>query len=178
VNCPASHPPSAGRSFFPEKNIVIRPTVPDDTPILVKLAQETDVFKPHEIQALQEVLDDYHATYQAHGHKSITHETKGHITGFAYYAPAAMTERTWYLYWIAVTRHTQARGIGSALLKHVEEDIRALTGRLLLIETSSLPSYDLTRKFYVKHKYDQAAQIADYYADGDDLVVFRKRMNA
>src|SRR5579859_2262085 len=78
------------REYF-ESTIVIRPTIPADTPALVVLAQETDVFKPHEIQALQEVLDDYHSTYHAHGHKSITHETKGQITGFAYYAPAAMT---------------------------------------------------------------------------------------
>ena len=152
-----------------ETRIVIRPTVPADTPSLVALAQETDVFKPHEIQALQEVLDDFHSTYHAHGHKSITHETKGQITGFAYYAPAAMTDQTWYLYWIAVTRHTQARGIGGTLLKHVEEDIRAGNGRILLIETSSLPHYDLTRKFYLKHHYDLAAQIPDYYATGDHL---------
>jgi ribosomal protein S18 acetylase RimI-like enzyme len=150
--------------------------MPADTPTLVALAKETDVFKPHEIQALQEVLDDYHSTYHAHGHKCVTHETKGQITGFAYYAPAAMTDRTWYLYWIAVTRQTQARGIGGTLLKYVEESIRAERGRFLLIETSSLPNYDLTRKFYLKHHYDQVAQLPDYYADGDSMVVFRKRM--
>ena len=155
---------------------MIRPTVPADTPTLVALARETDVFKPHEIQALQEVLDDYHATNHNHGHKSVTCETKGQITGFAYFAPAAMTDRTWYLYWIAVTWHTQARGIGSSLLKHVEEAIQAAQGRILLIETSSLPNYDLTRKFYLKHQYEKVAQLPDYYADGDDLIVFRKRL--
>ncbi len=92
---------------------MIRPTIPTDTPALVALAAETNVFKPHEIQALQEVLDDYHETFHAHGHKSITYETSGHITGFAYYAPAAMTDRTWYLYWIAVTRQTQARALAA-----------------------------------------------------------------
>jgi ribosomal protein S18 acetylase RimI-like enzyme len=98
------------------------------------------------------------------------------VLGFAYYAPAAMTDRTWYLYWIAVTKQTQARGIGGKLLKYVESDIHTKNGRILLIETSSLPHYDLTRKFYVKHHYDQAAVIADFYADGDSLVVFSKRL--
>lgn len=156
---------------------MIRPTIPADTPTLVALAQETDVFKPHEIQALEEVLDDYHASNHLHGHKSVTDEVKGQILGFAYFAPAAMTDRTWYLYWIAVTRKSQAKGIGSALLKYVEEAIRAEQGRILLIETSSLPHYDLTRKFYLRHHYDQVAQLPDYYADGDDLVVFRKRIS-
>src|SRR5262249_52629948 len=100
------------------------------------------------------------------------------INGFAYYAPTAMTDRTWHLYWIAVMKKTQAKGIGGKILKYVEEDVRKKQGRLFLIETSSLPHYEPTRKFYLKHGYDQAAQIKDYYADGDDLVVFRKKLES
>lgn len=155
---------------------MIRPTTPADTPALLKLTEGTGVFKPHEIQALDEVLTDYHATNKAHGHVAVTFERKGEILGYAYYALAAMTDRTWYLYWIAVTRATQAKGIGSQLLKHAEEEIRALKGRVLFIETSSLPHYEQTRKFYLKHGYELAATLRDYYSDGDDMVVFRKRM--
>jgi len=154
---------------------VIRPSVASDTPQLVELARETGVFKPLEIDALQEVLDDFHAFNQAQGHRAVTCEDAGQPLGFAYYAPAAMTDRTWYLYWIAVTKRIQARGVGTRLLKRAEDDIRAGGGRILLIETSSLPHYDLTRRFYLKHGYHQAATIADFYADGDHLVVFSKR---
>jgi ribosomal protein S18 acetylase RimI-like enzyme len=156
---------------------MIRPTVPEDTPALVALTQATAMFKPAEIQALQEVLDDYHAENRWLGHLSVTDKEDGRTMGFAYYAPASMTDRTWYLYWIAVSKDVQARGLGSALLHYVEEDIRnARQGRLLLIETSSLPHYELTRRFYVKHGYDRLAVLSDYYADGDDMVVFRKRL--
>ena len=155
---------------------VIRPTKPADSRALAALTAQTGVFKSHEIQALNEVLSDYHATNCRLGHQSVTYEEGQEILGFAYYAPAAMTDRTWYLYWIAVTKHTQARGIGSKLLNYVEQDIARQRGRLLLIETSGLPHYDLTRKFYIKHKYEQAAVIADFYSDGDDLVVFSKRL--
>jgi ribosomal protein S18 acetylase RimI-like enzyme len=154
---------------------VIRPTLPADTEALVHLADATTVFKPIEIVALREVLDDYHTTNHRHGHKCVTFEQSGTILGFAYYAPAAMTDHSWYLYWIAVTRHTQARGIGGKLLRYVEEDIARSRGRVLFIETSSLSHYDLTRRFYLKHQYEQAATIPDYYADGDDMVIFRKR---
>src|SRR5438105_4572645 len=156
---------------------MIRPTVPGDTPVLLTLAQGTDVFKPHEIEALKEVLDDYHAENQGLGHRSVSYEQDGQVIGFAYYAPAAMTDRTWYLYWIAVSRQIQARGVGGELLRHTEEDIRKAGGRILLIETSSLPHYDLTRRFYLKHGYDQDAVLRDFYADGDDMVVFRKRLS-
>jgi len=155
---------------------MIRPTVPADTPTLVKIASETSVFKPHEIQALQEVLDDYHESNHEDDHVAITYERDKHILGFAYYAPATMTDRTWYLYWIAVSKLTQAKGIGGALLRHVEDDIRKRHGRILLIETSSLPHYDLTRRFYLKYGYEQEAVLRDFYTDGDDMVVFRKRV--
>jgi GNAT superfamily N-acetyltransferase len=155
--------------------VTIRPTVPGDTPALLEIAEGTGVFKPMEIVALQEVLDDYHDEMRALGHVSVTSEHEGRIIGFAYYAPAAMTDRTWYLYWIAVAKPTHARGVGSKLLHHAEEEIRRSGGRILLIETSSLPHYDLTRRFYHKHGYDRACVLQDYYADGDDLVVFRKR---
>lgn len=156
---------------------MIRPTLPSDGPTILQLATQTGVFKPHEIQALDEVLTDYHVTNKSLGHCSVTYEQMGEILGFAYYAPASMTDRTWYLYWIAVTRDVQARGIGGSLLNYVEDDIRRLGGRILLIETSSLPHYDLTRKFYVKHHYEQTAVIHDFYADGDDMVIYAKRIS-
>src|SRR5690348_1685926 len=130
---------------------MIRPTTTEDTHPLLKLTEGTGVFKPHEIEALNEVLSDYHAVNHQHGHVSVTCEENGQILGYAYYAPAAMTDRTWYLYWIAVSRQLHARGIGSKLLQHAEADIRKRGGRVLFIETSSLPSYEPTRKFYLKH---------------------------
>lgn len=157
---------------------MIRPTAPDDTPTLLALADGTRVFKPPEVVALREVLDDYHAANHAEGHRSVTAEEAGQIVGFAYYAPAAMTDGTWYLYWIAVRQGLQAKGVGTCLLRHAEEDVRRSQGRLLVIETSSLPHYEPTRRFYLKHQYEQAAVLRDFYAEGDDMVVFRKRLTA
>ena len=156
---------------------MIRTTNVSDTPTLLELTRGTGVFKPHEIVALEEVLGDYHATNHLHGHRAVTYEEKGgRVLGYAYFAPAAMTDRTWYLYWIAVTRDTQAKGIGGVLLRHAEEEIRKAGGRVLFIETSSLPHYAQTRQFYVKHGYEVTGVLRDYYADGDDMVVFRKKM--
>jgi ribosomal protein S18 acetylase RimI-like enzyme len=155
---------------------MIRPTAPADAPALAALTAGTGVFKPHEIDALREVLADYFAANHVHGHRAVTDERHGDVVGYAYYAPAAMTDRTWYLYWIAVKKETHARGVGSGLLRHAEDEIRRLGGRVLFIETSSLPHYDLTRRFYLKHGYEVTGALRDYYADGDDMVVFRKRL--
>jgi GNAT superfamily N-acetyltransferase len=154
---------------------MIRPTLPADTASLLPLAEQTGVFKPPEIKALEEVLDDYHASNQAIGHRAVCREQDGKLVGFAYFAPASMTDRTWYLWWIFVGKDCQAGGIGSELLRFAEEEVRRSRGRMLLVETSSQPHYELTRRFYLKHGYERATVLADFYSEGDDMVVFRKR---
>ena len=155
---------------------MIRPTTPADIPTLVALTEATGKFKPLEVVALQEVLDDYFAENQGHGHRSATLEQDGVILGFAYYAPAPMTDRTWHLWWIVVRHDQQGGGIGTALLRHVEEDIRKEQGRILFIETGSQPHYEPTRRFYLKHGYELHATLHDFYAAGDGMVVFRKML--
>jgi ribosomal protein S18 acetylase RimI-like enzyme len=155
---------------------MIRPTVRDDSAAIVQLTLATAVFKPLEIEALREVLDDYFQANQALGHKCVTYEDQGQIVGYAYFAPTPMTDRTWHLFWIAVSKQTQAKGVGGTLLRHVEDAIRGESGRMLVIETSTLPHYELTRRFYLKHGYELDATVHDFYASGDHMAVFRKRL--
>ncbi len=153
---------------------MLRPTVPDDTPPLKRLTAETGFFKPHEIDTLQEVLDDYHAESQAEGHVCFTDERAGEPIGFIYFAPAPMTLGTWEVWWIVVKKDVQARGLGGEMLRFAEDEVRRRQGRVLFIETSSQPLYDPTRRFYQKHGYEEHAVLKDYYAAGDSMVVFRK----
>jgi GNAT superfamily N-acetyltransferase len=156
---------------------MIRTTTQSETDQLVTLAEGTGVFKPLELEGLREVLDDYHAGNIPSGHVAVTLEEDGQPVGFAYYSPTPMTDRTWHLHWIFVVRTGQGRGRGSHLLRYVEDDIVRSGGRLVVLETSSLPSYEPTRKFYLKHGYEQATVVRDYYTDGDDLIIFRKRLS-
>ena len=156
--------------------MTIRPTTPDDTDTLVEMTEATGLFKPIEVEALREVLDDYHAANQEYGHRCVTCEADGQTIGFAYYAPAAMTDRAWHLWWIVVKKDVQAKGVGSAMLRHLEDEIRAEKGRVLFIETGSLPHYELTRRFYLKNGYERHAALKDFYASGDDMIVFRKAL--
>jgi ribosomal protein S18 acetylase RimI-like enzyme len=155
---------------------MIRPARPTDTDTLVAMAADTGVFKPLEVDVLRELLDDFHDGAEAAEARAVVVEDAGRVIGFAYFAPTPMTDRTWHLYWIAVDKTVQARGTGGRLMAHVEAEVSKLGGRVLLIETSSLPSYDLTRRFYLKLGYDQEATVRDFYADGDHQVIFRKRL--
>ena len=155
---------------------MIRPTIPADTPALLALTEGTGLFLPIDLEALDSVLTAYHDENADEGHRCVTLEDEGRVLGFAYYAPEAMTDRSWSLWWIAVLPGQQGRGLGRELLRYVEEAARAAEARVLFIDTSSLPHYEPTRRFYLKHGYAVTGVLSDFYADGDDKVIFRKRL--
>ncbi|MCZ2340361.1 MAG: GNAT family N-acetyltransferase [Bacteroidales bacterium] len=158
---------------------MLRFTTPDDSSVLVTLAAGTGVFKPLEIDTLAEVLDDYHAVCQTeYGHLACTLTVDEVPAGFVYLAPVAMTDRTWEIWWIVVDKNRQGQGLGQKLLAHAEQQAAEAGGRILFIETSSLPHYEPTRRFYRKHGYTLAGQLPDFYAAGDDKVIFRKPLIA
>jgi ribosomal protein S18 acetylase RimI-like enzyme len=153
---------------------MIRPAQPTDVATLVTLTRGTGFFKPLELQALDEVLADYFDTNAALGHHCATLEVAGQAVGYVYVAPAAMTVGTWYLWWIAVAKERQHAGLGTQLLQHGEQVVRQNQGRHLFIETGSTPLYEPTRRFYLRHGYEVAATLPDYYDVGDSMIVFRK----
>ncbi len=101
----------------------------------------------------------------------------GRPAALAYYAPERMTEGTWNVLAIAVHPASQGRGYGTALMRHIEEVLAARGARVLLVETSGVPEFERTRAFYRDLDYDEEARIRDFYAAGDDKVVFRKALH-
>lgn len=155
---------------------MIRPTVPADTDRLVELTAATGFFRPDEVDTLREVLADYFAEEPA-GHACYTSEAGGAIDGYVYLGESdEMADRVWYVWWVAVDPGTQGKGLGRELLRFAEDEARRRGGRVMFIETSGLPIYEATRRFYLKNGYDREAVLRDFYREGDDLVIFRKRL--
>jgi ribosomal protein S18 acetylase RimI-like enzyme len=156
---------------------MIRPATQSDTPALLALSADTGFFNPLEVETLEGVLNDYATNRDQCGHRCVVWEAEdGLIRGYIYHAPEEMTDRTWYVWWIAVRADQQGRGLGGKLLAFAEADVRALGGRLLVIETSDTAKYEPTRRFYLKQGYTAVATIPDFYADGDGMAVFTKRI--
>jgi ribosomal protein S18 acetylase RimI-like enzyme len=155
---------------------MLRPIVPSDTIPLIDLTAGTDFFKPSELVGLREVLDDYFRENRELGHRAYVLSEGERPLGYVYFAEIPLTVGTWSLYWIAVAKDQQGRGVGRQLLDFVEREVREDDGRLLLIETSSTERYEPTREFYKRRGYAIASHIPDYYADGDGLMVFSKRL--
>jgi ribosomal protein S18 acetylase RimI-like enzyme len=102
--------------------------------------------------------------------------SEGQTLGFAYCEPERMTEGTHNLLAIAVSTDRQRNGIGSALIRYVENGVRDRSGRLLLVETSTDPDQDGARAFYLKDGFTEEARIRDFYAPGQTKVVFWKEV--
>jgi GNAT superfamily N-acetyltransferase len=155
----------------------IRKLEKQDLPEIIKLVRETGVFKESEIQVAQELLEIAVENPDQKDYIIYSYVTEnGTIAGYYCCGPTPMTMSTFDLYWIAVHPGQQGKGIGYELLRHCEDLIRSSSGSLIMVETSSLPKYDATRKFYLRNRYIEAAHVRDYYAPGDDLVVYSKHI--
>jgi ribosomal protein S18 acetylase RimI-like enzyme len=139
----------------------------------------TPLFRPEEIPVALEVFDaamgvgrrpdpDYH---------TLGAEVEGTLVGWICWGPTPCTRGTFDLYWIVVDPAWHSRGIGGTLVEEMEQRITG-RARLVVVETAGRAEYAPTRAFYARLGYQVAATIADYYAPGDDLVTFAKRIQA
>jgi ribosomal protein S18 acetylase RimI-like enzyme len=148
-----------------------------DKPALMQILQHTPEFKPHEVVVAEEVIDAYLADPDGSGYHTLTAYTKGQLAGYICYGQTPCTVGTWDIYWVAVAGDRRGQGIGGALTKKAEDAIRQAQGRMILVETSSSPVYENTRRFYLGQGYELIARVPDFYAPGDDLLVMQKRLD-
>jgi len=106
----------------------------------------------------------------------VTYEVNGVPVAVAYYAPERMTSGTYNLHLIAIHPDFQGKGIGQDMLNFVENHLRDRGERILLIETSGLPEFEKTRDFYKKNNYHQEAVVREFYAQGEDKIIFWKSL--
>jgi ribosomal protein S18 acetylase RimI-like enzyme len=99
------------------------------------------------------------------------------LFGYACYGATPGTLGTYDLYWIAVHPEHHGEGGGSRLLDEVERRLRERAARMLVVETSARTDYESTRRFYERRGYGEHARINDFYAFGDDRVIYAKRLS-
>jgi len=154
----------------------IRPMMREEKAAIVNILQATSEFTPTEVKVAEELIDLYLEHGTGSDYHILTSKTDNTLTGYICFGPTPLTEGTWDIYWMAVDPGKQRQGIGRRLLNSAEVSISKAQGRLILIETSSKPEYDKTRKFYESCDYEIIARVPDFYSPGDDKIVFQKRL--
>ncbi|MBN2294040.1 MAG: GNAT family N-acetyltransferase, partial [Pirellulales bacterium] len=101
-------------------------------------------------------------------------EIDGGMIAFACYGCIPATQCSYDLYWIAVERDWQRRGIGNTLIEKTESLVHRNGGRRIYVDTSGRQQYASTRAFYEKMGYRREALLRNFFAPGDDKVIFVK----
>ena len=153
---------------------------------IIEILEATESFRDDEIDVAMELFDEVFASQSrapfdaGDGVESYefigAFAREGELIGYACYGATPGTLGTYDLYWIAVHPEHQGEGGGSRLLDEVERRLRDREARLLVVETSSRTDYESTRRFYERREYREFARLSDFYAFGDDRVIYARRL--
>lgn len=150
----------------------IRPTEARDIPDLKSLLDETGLF-PGEM--LTDMLHGF-LSDEASEDLWLSCQVEGKVVGFCYAVPETLTDGTWNMLAIAVLPSEQGSGVGGAIVRQLEAELRNRGQRLLIVDTSGREDFAPTRAFYRKNGYQEEARIRGFWAAGDDKIVFSKSL--
>ena len=149
-----------------------------DLPDLERILRQTGAFTEAEVAVALELLESVLAHPAQEDYEVAVAECDGKVAGYVLFGPVPLTVGNVDLYWIAVDPACQGKGVGQALMRHVEDQTRARDGRMVCLETSSQGNYQRTRRFYEEAGYVEESRIRDFYKPGDDRLTYVKRLQA
>jgi ribosomal protein S18 acetylase RimI-like enzyme len=159
--------------------IPVRAATSSDVVVIRALALDNGMFEPEDMDTFDESLSGYlDGSLDGHAWVVAT-DGRGRSLGAAYYAPEPFGDRVWNLYFLAVGPGEHRQGVGSSLVRYVEQTLRAKgepAARVLVVETSSGAAYEGARGFYAHQGFDREAVIREFYGPGEDKVVFWKSL--
>lgn len=153
------------------KSISIRDLRREDLPFVGSIVDAARLFPSEMLEAMTE---PYLSGKEPHHWLLACAEEQ--VLGFAYAEPERMTDGTFNLLAIAVDPKLQCRGVGAALVEGLEQRLRDRGGRVLIVETSSLQEFAGAREFYRRRSFHEEARVRDFYAQGEDKIIFWKRL--
>jgi GNAT superfamily N-acetyltransferase len=152
---------------------VLRHLTAADRRRIEEITRAVGVFHHDEVSVALEVFDG--AVAGSPDYIALGADLDGRLAGWICWGPTPCTTGTYDLYWMAVDPALHGAGVGSALIHEMERRL-AGTARLVVVETAGRPDYASTRAFYEARGYRAAAVIPDFYAPGDDQVVYVKTL--
>ncbi len=143
------------------------------------LVKETGFFSKSEELIALELVEETLAIGKKAGYEFVfadLPDSPGSLLGYTCYGPIPDTESSFDLYWIAVSPREQRTGLGSKLLRESERLALQQGARRMFVDTSGREQYTPTRKFYERMGYRIEARLVDFYAPGDDKVIYARTL--
>lgn len=151
--------------------LTIRPAERQDIPAIKSVAENAELFPP-------EMLEDMISAYLDQSSNDVWFVALAgdRLVGFGFCEPERMTSGTWNLLAIGVLDDWRGRGVGAAMMRQLEDRLRATGERILIVETLGTPAFERTRSFYRTNGYVEEACILEFYEPGGDKVVYWKHL--
>ena len=124
---------------------------------------------------LDEMIHDYLNTTESQD-IWFTYTDVNSAKAIGYCVPEKLTSGTYNLLAIGVAQDYQRMGIAKEMMHYIEQVLKAKGGRILLVETSSDDTQKPARTLYKKLAYTRMAVIKDFWNEGEDKIVFWKRL--
>lgn len=153
-------------------NDKIRPVTQEDIQELKKVVDSSELF-PSEY--LDEMISDYLNNPETQD-IWFTYIYGSKPVAIGYCIPEKLTDGTYNLLAIGVSNDSQRNGVATEMMKYIEQRLKHNDGRILIVETSSDDAQFGAREFYQKMGYTQMAVIKDFWKDGEDKIVFWKKL--
>jgi ribosomal protein S18 acetylase RimI-like enzyme len=155
------------------REAVIRGIVPADRAALEQVLRSDATFRADEVVVALELIDGSLAGDPDYLVLAADHDG---IVGFVLFGPTPMTHATYDLYWLGVAAASRGRGIARQLVSAMESTIRDRGGRHVRVETSPSEAHVAARIMYERLGYPIAGELADFYAPGEGLLTYYKRL--
>ena len=154
----------------------ISPTRADEDEAILAMTVEAGVFNQKENSTVRELLDGYYEGPEISGYNFLSCREGDRLLGYACYGPRDLSNNGYDLYWICASIHARNKGVGRALMRHVEEEIARRNGVWVVIETSDTDHYAPARRLYEHCGYTLSMYLPDFYCDGDGLCTYTRRV--
>jgi GNAT superfamily N-acetyltransferase len=155
---------------------------PADRPRLAALLESLSSFTDAERAVALELIDHRLAHPDSDDYRFIlglsTPDGGGaeELAGYLCYGRTPMTRSTYDLYWLGTSPSYEGSGVARELVARLESEIERAGGGLVRVETGSREGKGGGVHFYDAAGFARTATIADFYAPGDDLIIFTKRI--
>jgi ribosomal protein S18 acetylase RimI-like enzyme len=150
-----------------------------DVGAVAALVADTGFFSAPEVDVARELVEETLSRGTASGYQFVFVDdpaNRGALLAYTCFGPIPATASSFDLYWIAVAPGEQGRGLGARLMRESERIVTDMLGTKIFIDTSGREQYTATRAFYERMGYEVVARITDFYAPGDDKVIYGKTL--
>ncbi|MFH0811312.1 MAG: GNAT family N-acetyltransferase [Pseudomonadota bacterium] len=157
------------------KKIIYREDAfPSDIQNVREIVESSRFFSEDEVEIAVELLKERLLKDVSSGYYFLFVEHSRKVIGYACFGPIPGTKWSYEIYWIAVHNDFRGLGMGKEILQRVERKIKAMEGKRIYVETSSREQYKPTHSFYENCGYKKESILQDFYAPGDDKVIYVK----